>query len=51
MGHRLSEYKRLIEEHGVDLLVFHTKDEDQLAMHGMAHPLAIELRDVPLLML
>jgi hypothetical protein len=28
-----------------------TKDEDQLAMHGLAYPLAIELRTIPLLML
>ena len=51
LGHRLREYKRLVEEHGVDLLVFNTKDDDQLAMHGLAYPLAIELRDTPLLML
>lgn len=29
----------------------HTKDEDQTAMHGMAYPLAIELRNTPLLAL
>ena len=28
-----------------------TKDDDQLAMHGLAYPLAVELRDIPLLML
>ena len=51
IGHRLREYERLIEEHKVDLLVFNTKDEDQFAMHGLAYPLAIELRQIPLLML
>ncbi len=51
IGHRLREYERLIDEHEVDLLVFNTKDEDQLAMHGLAYPLAIELRQIPLLML
>ncbi len=51
MGHRLSEYKRLIAEHAVDLLVMNTKDEDHTAMHGMAYPLAVELRDIPVLML
>ena len=51
MGRRLDDYKRLISEHQVDLLVFHTKDADQLAMHGMAYPLAVELREIPLLML
>ena len=50
-GHHLSEYKRLIEQHEVDLLVLNTKDEDQLAMHGIAYALAVELRHIPLLML
>jgi hypothetical protein len=50
-GHHLSEYKRLIERHEVDLLVLNTKDENQLAMHGMAYALAVELRQIPLLML
>ena len=51
MGHRLDEYSRLIDEHEVDLLLMRTKDEDQLAMHGLAYPLAVELRKIPLLML
>ena len=50
-GHHLTEYSRLVEEHRADLLVMHTKDEDQLAMHGLAYPLAIEVRSVPLLLL
>ncbi len=50
-GHHLSEYKRLIEQHEVDLLVMNTKDEDQLAMRGIAYALAVELRQIPLLML
>jgi len=50
-GHRLGEYRRLIEAHAVDLLVMNTKDEDQLAMHGLSYPLAVELRDVPMLLL
>ena len=50
-GHHLRAYRRLIEEHEIDLLVMNTKDEDQLAMHGLAYPLAIELRTIPLLML
>ena len=50
-GHHLSEYKRLIEQHKVDLLVLTTKDEEQLAMPGMAYALAVELRQIPLLML
>ncbi len=51
MGHRLSEYERLIRAHEVDLLVMNTKDKDQLAMHGLAYPLAVDLRTIPLLML
>ncbi len=51
MGRRLGEYRRLITEHRVDLLVINTMDDDQLAMHGLAYPLAVELRQVPLLML
>ena len=51
MGRRLSEYRRLVTEHEVDLLVMHTKDKDQLAMHGMAYPLAVELREIPLLLI
>ena len=50
-GHHIRTYRRLIEEHEVDLLVMNTKDEDQLAMHGLAYSLAIELRAIPLLML
>jgi len=51
MGDRLSEYRRMLEDHQVDLLVLNTLDGEQLAMHGQAYPLAVELRGVPLLML
>lgn len=51
LGDRLDDYKRLIGQHQVDLLVLNTKDADQLAMHGLAYPLAIELRHTALLML
>lgn len=51
LGHHLSEFKKLVEHQQVDLLVFNTKDDDQLAMHGLAYPLAVELRQLPLLML
>ncbi|MEM9462356.1 MAG: hypothetical protein AAGF11_49870 [Myxococcota bacterium] len=51
MGHRLGDYKRLVTEHDVDVLVLNTRDDDQLAMHGLAYPLAVELRDLPLLLL
>jgi hypothetical protein len=51
IGHRVNEYRSLIEKHGVDLLVMNTKDEDHSAMHGLAYALAVELRHTPLLML
>ena len=50
-GHHLSEYINRIEEHHVDLLVMRAKDEDQLAMHGMAYPIAVELRQIPILLI
>lgn len=50
-GHHLEEYKRIVEDHDADLLVMNTKDDDQLAMHGLAYPLAIEVRTIPLLLL
>ena len=51
MGDRVEEYRRLVEDHRVDLLILNTLDGDQLAMHGQAYPLAVELRKIPLLML
>jgi Ni,Fe-hydrogenase maturation factor len=50
-GKRLFEYKAHIRDHTVDLLVMNTKGADQLAMHGLAYPLAVELRSIPILML
>ena len=51
MGDRVEEYRRLVEDRHVDLLVLNTLDGDQLAMHGQAYPIAVELRGIPLLML
>ncbi len=51
MGRRLAEYRRLIDQHDIDMLVFNTMDDDQFAMHGLAYPLAVELRQLPVLML
>ncbi len=50
-GHRLETWRELVHKHNADLLVMNTKDEDQHAMHGLAYPIAVEMRDVPLLML
>ncbi len=51
LGHHLSDYRALVTEHEVDMLVLNTRDDDQLAMHGLAYPIAVEIRDIPLLML
>jgi hypothetical protein len=50
-GHHLTAYRQLIDEHAIDLVVANTKDEDQLAMHGMTYSLSVEMLDVPLLLL
>lgn len=50
-GHLLKDHLKLVEQHEIDLLVLHTKDDDQLAMHGLAYPLAVEMRNRPLLLL
>ncbi len=50
-GRHLPEYKSLIRSRHIDLLVMNAKDDDQLAMHGLAYPLAVELRQIPLLVL
>ena len=50
-GHHLREYRELANSHEIDLLVANTKDEDQLAMHGMTYSLSVELVDVAMLLL
>ena len=50
-GHFLKQYTRLIEDGGIDLLVTNTRDEDQLAMHGLAYSLSVELIDTAMLLL
>ncbi|MCA8925884.1 MAG: hypothetical protein KDD82_29015 [Planctomycetes bacterium] len=51
LGRSVRDYRELVEARQVDLLVFNTKDSAQLAMHGMAYSLAVELKRVPLLLL
>jgi len=50
-GHRERECRRLVEERRVDLLVLHTEDDHQLAMHGLAYQLAVAIRSIPVLLL
>lgn len=51
MGQRLPTYQRLVSENEVDLLVMNTKEEGQLAMHGLSYQIAVEMRSIPVLML
>ncbi len=50
MGHRLLEYRRLVTETTADLLVLNARDSEQIAMHPMAYPLAVELDQIPQLL-
>ncbi|VAW72480.1 hypothetical protein MNBD_GAMMA10-582 [hydrothermal vent metagenome] len=50
-GHHLTEFRKCIDAYKVDLLVMNAKDHQQMAMHGLAYPLAVELRQIPLLMI
>jgi len=50
-GHHLTEYQKYISDYQVDLVVMNTKDKQQMAMHGLAYPLVVELRDIPLLLI
>lgn len=51
MGNSLADYKKIVESNPVDLIVLHTKDNDQLAMHGLAYPLTVELHHFPMLLI
>jgi|SaaInlStandDraft_1057018.scaffolds.fasta_scaffold05398_2 hypothetical protein len=50
-GHRFKQYLHLVESHDVELLVFNTKDDDQLAMHGNSYAISVEVVQIPLLLL
>ncbi|QDU65982.1 hypothetical protein [Engelhardtia mirabilis] len=51
VGHRLREIREAILGRGVELLAMHTRDDEQLAMHGQAYALAVEIRAIPVLLL
>ncbi len=51
MGHALTDYKKIVSDHDIQLLVMDTQDENQLAMHGMAYAISVEIQDRPLLLL
>lgn len=50
-GHLVSDYQDVLDAHEGDLLVLHTKDENQRAMKGQAYAIAVEFRHVALLLL
>lgn len=49
-GHRVADYRALVDQHEVDLLIFPTLEEDRIALHGVAYSLSVELVTTPLLM-
>jgi hypothetical protein len=49
-GHVIADYQQVLDAHEGDLLVMHTKDESQRAMHGQAYAIAVEYRHVALLL-
>ncbi len=51
MGRRLEQYKQLIHDHELDLIVIETADETQSAMGALAYALAVEIRNIPLLLI
>lgn len=51
LGHHLSHYQNLINNHDIELVVINTKEDGQLAMHGIAYSLSVELFDTMILLL
>jgi len=51
VGNIIDRYRDLIAREPVSLLVFTTKDDTQLAMHSLGHSLAVEFRDLPVLLI
>lgn len=51
LGHTIHEVLTIASDQEIDLVVLNTKDEQQLAMAGIAYSLAIELIDQPLLLI
>ena len=49
-GSRLEDIVHKIESQKANLLVMHNRDDDQLAMHGLAYPLVVEVRQIPILL-
>lgn len=50
-GHLIANYRALIAREAVSLMVFTTKDDTQLAMHSLGYSLAVEFRNMPILLI
>lgn len=51
IGHRIDRYKEILAKRKAGMFVLESKDSSQLAMHSLGYSLAVEFRDIPLLML
>jgi len=50
-GHHITAFKKKIDTHKLDMIVMRGKDKTQMAMHGIVYPLAVEIRQIPLLII
>lgn len=50
-GHHITAFKKKIDKQKLDLIVMRGKDKTQMAMHGIVYPLAVEIRQIPLLLI
>ena len=50
-GHLINYYKKLAQQSPIDLLVFRTKDDTQLAMHSLGHSLLVEFKEIPAILI
>lgn len=46
----MKQCAEVIEKHKADLVVINTKDDEQLAIHGLAYPIMVQFRHIPLLL-
>lgn len=50
-GHLIANYRDLLQRTPISLMVFTTKDDTQLAMHSLGYSLAVEFRNMPVLLI
>jgi len=51
MGNHLREIREIIEEENIHVLVMRTRHDEQIALHGLAYPIVMGIREIPILML